>query len=201
LLEGGVILEGIITTINADASVNIAPMGPIVEPSMRQLLLRPYQTATTYANLKRTEQGVFHVTDDVELLAHAAVGNVEPPPEMFAATGVAGFVLAGACRWYALRVSSIDDRQSRTEIVADVVDQGRLRDFFGFNRAKHAVVEAAILATRVDLLPADEILREFQRLAVPVQKTGGEAERAAFAFLHDYVRDKLVPIAGPDMTS
>ena len=34
------------------------------------------------------------------------------------------------------------------------------REFFGFNRAKHAVLEAAILATRVELLPADEILSE-----------------------------------------
>ena len=69
--------------------------------------------------------------------------------------------------------------------MCDVVDQGRLRDFFGFNRGKHAVVEAAILATRTEFLPADEILSQFERLRVLVEKTGGPAEQRAFEFLHD----------------
>jgi hypothetical protein len=62
-----------------------------------------------------------------------------------------------------------------------------LRDFFGFNRAKHAIVEAAILATRTQFLPMDEILCEFRRLSVPVQKTAGPDEFRAFQFLLDYV--------------
>jgi hypothetical protein len=196
-----VILEGIITTINSDGTVNVAPMGPIVDVSMRRLVLRPYQTATTYHNLKRTGQAVFHVTDDVELLARAAVGDVNPLPAMQPCQAVEGSILSDACRWYALRVSSLDDSQPRTEIVADVVDQGRIRDFFGFNRAKHAVVEAAILATRIEILRVDEILREFVRLAVPVQKTGGEAELRAFAFLEDYVRASVRNAGEVDMTS
>jgi len=62
-----------------------------------------------------------------------------------------------------------------------------LRDFFGFNRAKHAVVEAAILATRTDFVPIGEILADFKRLAVLVQKTGGDDEHRAFQFLLDHV--------------
>ena len=96
-------------------------------------------------------------------------------------------ILADACRWYAFRVQSIDDSQPRTEIVADVVDRGRTSDFFGFNRAKHAVVEAAILATRVGLLPREDIEAEFARLAPLVQKTGGEREEQAFEFLREYI--------------
>ena len=182
------ILEGLVTTINADGSVNLSPMGPIVDASMREIVLRPYQTSTTYRNLKRTGQGVLHVTDDVEMLARAAVGRIEPPPPMLPARAVAGWILAGACRWYAFEVRSLDDSQERTTITAEVVDTGRPRDFFGFNRAKHAVVEAAILATRVKFLPAAEIESEFERLALPVQKTAGDAERRAFEFLQDYVR-------------
>ena len=67
------ILEGIVTTISADGTVNISPMGPRVNEPLTRLILRPYQTSTTYQNLKRTGQGVLHVTDDVELLAQAAV--------------------------------------------------------------------------------------------------------------------------------
>ncbi|HUY90856.1 MAG TPA: beta-ribofuranosylaminobenzene 5'-phosphate synthase family protein [Pirellulales bacterium] len=181
------ILEGLITTINADGSVNLSPMGPIVDASMRELVLRPYQTSTTYRNLKRTGQGVLHVTDDVELLARAAIGRVEPPPAMLPAQAIEGWILADVCRWYAFKVRSLDDSEERSTITAEVVDSGRIRDFFGFNRAKHAVLEAAILATRVKFLPAAEIEREFERLAVPVQKTAGDAERRAFEFLSNYV--------------
>jgi hypothetical protein len=181
------ILEGIVTTLNADRSANISPMGPLVAVEMDRLVLRPYQTATTFVNLKRSGEGVFHVTDDVLLLAQAAVGEPEPQPALLRAEAVDGLILADACRWYAFRVRSIDESQPRSQIVADVVDRGRVRDFFGFNRAKHAVVEAAILATRVGLLPRGEIAAEFARLAAPVQKTGGEQELRAFEFLQGYV--------------
>jgi hypothetical protein len=188
--EQRLILEGIVTTRCADGRVNISPMGPLVDPAMRELVLRPFQTSTTYQNLKRTGQGVFHVTDDVWLLAQAAVGTPDPLPELIPAEEVEGSILAGACRWYAFGVRELDDSQERTRIVADVVASGRLRDFFGFNRAKHAVVEAAILATRVGILPIEEIRGELEKLKVLVEKTGGEQEQRAFGFLEDYVRSR-----------
>jgi hypothetical protein len=187
-----VILEGIVTTLNEDGAPNVSPMGPIVDPAMTRLVLRPYQTSTTYRNLKRTGQGVFHVTDDVELLARAAIGLLDPLPELIRIKSVEGVILADACRWYAFRVRKLDDSRERTTIDCEVVNQGRLRDFFGFNRAKHAVVEAAILATRVSLLPAAEIRAEMARLAVPVEKTAGPRERAAFSLLRDYIEQSSV---------
>jgi hypothetical protein len=183
-----VIIEGIVTTINADGSTNISPMGPLVENSMDRLVLRPYNTSTTYANLKRTGQGVFHVTDDVLLLAQSAVGAITPEPQMLDAEAVAGRILADACRWYALQIVDIDDSAERVTMIADVVDRGTIREFFGFNRAKHAVLEAAILATRVEHLPHTEILAELGRLASPVEKTAGPQETAAFEFLQNYIQ-------------
>ena len=185
------LLEGVVTTTNADGTTNISPMGPLVDASFTRLLLRPFQTSTTYTNLKRTRVGILHVTDDVELLAHAAVGVVDPSPRLIPAEAVEGQILADACRWYAFRVEAIEDAHQRTHIPAHVVDQRRQRDFFGFNRAKHAVVEAAILATRVDFLPANDIREQFERLAVVVEKTAGHQERRAFAFLKQYVNRQL----------
>ena len=49
---------------------------------------------------------------------------------------------------------------------------------------------------RVEFLPAEEILAEFARLAVPVQKTGGDAEIRAFGFLQDYVRAATCTVLG-----
>lgn len=194
-LGGRLILEGLMTTLSADGSVNVSPMGPIVDPSMSELVLRPYQTSTTYHNLKRTGQGVFHVTDDVEVIAHAALGQPVPLPPLVPATAVEGQILATACRWYALRVRTLDDSAERTEIVCDVVDRGTLREFFGFNRAKHAVLEAAILATRVAFLPAAEIRAELDRLRSPIQKTGGDAEHRAFQYLCSEVERRIADLS------
>ena len=185
------ILEGLVTTINADGTPNISPMGPLVDAQMRQFVLRPYQTSSTYTNLKRTQQGVLHVTDDVDMLARAAVDQLNPLPRLVKAKKVEGVVIADACRWYEFRVESLDDRQPRTTIACNVVAKGRIRDFFGFNRAKHAVLEAAILATRLDFLPPQEICAEFRRLAVLVDKTAGDQERRAFQFLDEYVAHRL----------
>jgi uncharacterized protein len=186
-----VILEGIVTTVNADGTANISPMGPLVDPQITQFVLRPYTSSRTYQNLKRLGQGVLHVTDDVELLARAAVHQLEPVPKLAKAKKVRGFVLAEACRWYEFEVSSLDDRCERTTIACRVVGKGRIRDFFGFNRAKHAVVEASILATRIPFLPPERILEEFRRLAVLVDKTAGPQERRAFQFLDQYVNQAL----------
>ena len=86
-----------------------------------------------------------------------------------------------------MKVESLNDDDERTLIVARTVAQQCHREFFGFNRAKHAVLEAAILATRVQLLPAEEIVAELRRLRSPVEKTAAAAEREAFDFLQDFI--------------
>jgi len=189
------IVEGIITTTNADGSVNITPLGPRVEAGWQRLILRPFQTSRTFANLVRTRQAVFHISDDVELLAAAAIDRLTSIPTLYPARSLEGHVLADACRWYALSVRSIDDSQPRAEIVADVIDHATQRDFCGFNRAKHAVVEAAILATRTAILPPHEIVAQMAHLAVIVDKTGGDAEHRAFELLRQYVQEALATAA------
>jgi hypothetical protein len=177
------ILEGIVTTIGPGGAINIAPMGPRVDVGMKRLLLRPFNTSTTYQNLRTHGEGVFHVTDDVLLLARTALGVLAPMPPLIPAKKVRGHVLTDACRSYEFRVASIDDREERVNIDVEIVHHETQRDFFGFNRAKHAVLEAAILMTRVHILPVSDIEAEFRKLAVIVQKTGGEQEHAAFDFL------------------
>ncbi len=183
------ILESIVTTRNADGTTNVAPMGPIVDEGITRLLLRPFRSSTTYANLVRTRCGVCHVTDDVLLFAQAAINQIDPWPDLRTAAVIAGDVLTGACRWFEFRVTNIDDASERTEMTAEVVHQGRLRDFFGFNRAKHAVLEAAILATRLHLLPRADVLAQLDALRTPVEKTAGPRELQAFRMLESYIRD------------
>ncbi len=95
------ILEGIVTTLSLEGALNVAPMGPWIDPdlSMAQFVLRPFHTSTTYQNLKARGEGVFHVTDDVLLLAQTAIGaDPFPAPATRAADLIAGKVLSDACR-------------------------------------------------------------------------------------------------------
>jgi hypothetical protein len=186
------ILEGIVTTLNEDGSANVSPMGPRVDRNVSRLVLRPFRTSQTYQNLKRHGSGVFHVIDDVELIARAAVGQLETP-RLVPLDFKDCIRLADCCRWFAFQVTRLDDREERTTIDCSVSKRGVIREFFGFNRAKHAVLEAAILATRIGILPADEIRCEFERLAIPVQKTAGDQERRAFEFLQTHIHLHLNP--------
>jgi hypothetical protein len=187
------ILEGIVTTLSADGQINVAPMGPRLlehdaNGTLTRFLLRPFRTAHTYRNLIALPEGVLHVTDDVLLLARSAIGDLQALPPLRPAEEVRGVVLTDACRYHEFRIVSRDDSTERSALEAVVVATGRQRDFFGLNRAKHAVVEAAILATRVHLLPRQEIEAELARLAVLVEKTGGDQEREALSLLCRHVQ-------------
>ena len=184
------ILEGLVTTLDADGEIHLAPMGPYLEgPEFQQFELRPFATSQTYLNLRRHGEGVLHVTDDVLLLAQAAIGQARVP-SCEPTQSVRGFVLADCCRYFEFRVTTCDESQERVRMTAEVVHAGRKRDFFGFNRAKHAVVEAAIFATRIAILPIEQITAEFQRLRPLIEKTGGKAEIRAFELLDQFVRMK-----------
>jgi len=185
------ILEGIVTTISAEGVVNIAPMGPAVDESMHAFVLRPYRTAKTYENLKQHPEGVFHVTDDVLLLARAAIGGLDQLPEVNPARRVRGFVLKDCCRYYEFRIDRFDEAGERANLHAVVVHSERVRDFFGLNRAKYAIVEAAILATRIHLLPPSELQSELGKFETIVRKTGGTQELEALSFLRGYVSQAL----------
>jgi hypothetical protein len=182
------ILEALVTSLNEDGSLNVAPMGPRVDEGFQRFLLRPFQTSTTYQNLVRHPEGVLHVTDDVLMIARAAIG-LRSIAESRQASQVNGRVILGACRYYEFIVTDIDATDDRVSIVCETVASGLLREFFGFNRAKHAVLEAAILATRIGILPMETIAADLCRLASPVEKTGGPAELEAFRLLVDHVRN------------
>lgn len=185
------ISEGLCTTGNEDGTVNVAPMGPVVDETYTTFLLRPWQGSRTLANLLRTGCAVFHVTDDVELMARAALGDVEPMPALQAAVTIPGFVLKNACRWFELRTETVDANQPRHELRMTVTHRGTIRDCFGFNRAKHAVLEAAILATRLHLLPAEDVRQHLKFLAPAVEKTGGPAEVRAWAVVRAKIESQL----------
>lgn len=183
------ILEGIVTTIDASGGLHLAAMGPDVDEAaarsgrIERLLLKPFATSQTAVHLRRHPEGVFHLTDDVLLLARLVAGRLEAPPPVRPATAVAGHVLVDACQAYEFVIDSADESAERLRLEARVVAAHAGRPFIGFNRAAHAVVEAAIVVTRLHLLGAEEVARQLAALAPLVEKTGGAREREAFTLL------------------
>jgi hypothetical protein len=183
-----VIVETIVTTRDPQGQVNVAPMGVEWEPSAddSRIVLKPFLETATYRNVVATRTAVVNVIDDIRVFARAAISN--PEYATVPATAIAGVVLADCCAWRELAVERIDSTPPRSRIDMTVVHRGTNRDFIGFNRACHAVLEAAIYATRVHMLSREFLESELQRLQVIVDKTAGPREFEAMALVSAFIR-------------
>jgi hypothetical protein len=191
------ILEGIVTTCDAAGRVHLAAMGPQVDDgacyaaAIERLTLLPFDTSQTAANLAVVPEGVFHLVDDVLIFARAVTKTPFLPP-CRPAREVRGWVLDEACMACEFRIETTDASGARVRHEARVVATHTGRPFVGFNRARHAVVEASILVTRLHLLGEAEVRRQMALLAPLVEKTGGIREREAWALIEQRVDDSPV---------
>ena len=180
------IIETILTTMDATGAVNIAPMGVEWDGGDDPPVLKPFLETTTFRNVTATGVAVVNLVDDVRIFARAAISNPDYP--VVPAVAVRGVCLEAACSWRELTVRSMDSTPPRSRVETTIVHRGFRREFIGFNRARHAVLEAAIYATRVHMLDRSFIEAELARLQVIVDKTAGPAEHEAMALLTEYVR-------------
>jgi hypothetical protein len=186
------IIESLITTRDEGGTVNFAPMG--VEWGEDQIVVKPYRETTTFRNLSSSGEAVVNLVDDVSYFVRGALES--PTFPWVPAVVVKGAVLEAACSWREIKVREAETGEPRARFTCEVVHRGFRREFLGYSRARGAVLEATILATRTRLLPMEEILAEFSRLQVIVEKTAGPREREAMAFLADFVRREQEALKG-----
>ncbi len=177
------ITETIVSTLNEQGEPNFAPMGVTIGDG--EILIRPYKESATYRNLLATGAAVVNLTDNARLFAESAISNPQFPA--FPADRIRGLVLKEACSYYECSVIQADTASERASFRCQVVKKEALREFVGFNRARNAIIEATILATRVRFLGVEKILQEYRRFSEIVQKTGGEQETLAMQYLQDYI--------------
>jgi hypothetical protein len=178
------ILETLVTTLDGRGAPNVAPMG--VEWGDERIVLKPYRETATFRNLLEVPEAVVNLVDDVLYYVQSALASPTFPSQP--ARVVRGIVLDAACSWRELRVSTSDTAEPRARFDCAVVHREVRREFVGYNRARGAVLEATILATRTRILPLPEILAEYERLQVIVDKTAGPREREAMALLASFVQ-------------
>lgn len=177
------IRETIVTTQSRDGRVHIAPIGLIEEDG--GFIIAPFHPSTTLDNLRETACAVANYTDDVLVFAGCLTGRRDWPTRP--ATRLAGAVLEQTLAHAELEVVAVTEDAVRPRFRCRVVHEESHRPFRGFNRAQAAVVEAAILTSRLHLLPAEKIEREIAYLQIAIDKTAGPRERQAWAWLMERI--------------
>jgi uncharacterized protein len=190
------VIETVVTTLDPRGEPHFAAMGVVW--GEETIVIRPYASTRTLRYLRERGEAVVNVTDDVLVFARSALTHDRL--EFEPARHVRGAVLRDTCHWREVQVSEIavvpgSGGEARAHVITRVVGRGALRPFAGLCRAKHAVVEASILASRLRFLGLPEILAEIERLQVLVTKTGGPREHEAMAFIRSYLAQRTrVPV-------
>jgi hypothetical protein len=178
------IRETIVTTMGTSGRVHIAPIGLIVEGE--GFVIAPFRPSQTLDNLRENPHAVANYTDDVLVFAGCLTGRRDWPT--VASDKVRVPRLAAALAHAELAVARVTEDPQRPRFHSRVVHRVSHAPFEGLNRAKAAVVEAAILVSRLDLLPRDKIEQEMAYFATAVSKTAGPAEQEAWDWLVERVR-------------
>jgi uncharacterized protein len=180
------IIETIFSTLNETGTPNFAPMG--IEWDETSVIVRPFRTSKTCRNLLSGGYGVANVSDNVLEYVRSALYNEILPS--FPAVTIPGAILADTCSWLELKMVSNGGTEERAELKLHIMHSGRQRDFMGFCRARNAVIEATILATRLSFHGKNKVLDSLNQYMKVVEKTGSEIEKESFQLVCDYVNKR-----------
>jgi len=173
------IREAIICTLQADGRVHLTPLGYRMRGD--EVLLAPFHPSQTLQNLRVQGQAVLNFTDDVRVIAGCLTGRRDWPTVASACVRVPR--LAETLAHWELEVVACRDDPTRPEFTCRIVARQVHAAFTGYNRAQAAVVEAAVLVSRLDWLEPAAVIDEMLRLRVAVDKTAGERELDAWSWL------------------
>jgi uncharacterized protein len=173
------IFETIVTTVSREGAVHIAPMG--VRERQGSIVLAPFRPSTTLDNVLASGCAVVNYSDDVRIFAGSLTGRRDWPT--IPASRVQCVRLASTLAHVELELERIEEDELRPRLLCRPVHEQTHAPFRGFNRAQAAVLEAAILVSRVNMLPWEKIEAEVKYLGIAIEKTAGPAEREAWGWL------------------
>lgn len=173
------IREVVVTTVNSSGDAHLAPLGLIEDGE--GWIIAPFRPSTTLDNLISVPFATANYTDDAMIFAGLVTGRRNWP--LVPATVAPAPRLAAALAHAELSVAQVDNDAERPRFHCKIVHREQHAPFEGFNRARNAVLECAILVTRLHILPREKIEREIAYLAIAIDKTAGPREREAWAWL------------------
>lgn len=177
------IFETIITTRDENGGDHIAPMGIRQEGDF--VVVSPFRPSVTLEQILREKCAVVNYTDDVRIFAGCLTGRYDWPTAPARKVACNRLQAALAHREVVLdRVQ--EDAQRPRLFMRDVLAETHA-PFAGFNRAQAAIIEAAILVSRLNMLPGEKIDREMEYLSIAVEKTAGPRELEAWGWLKERI--------------
>jgi len=177
------IFETVVTTRSAAGVVHIAPMG--VRYVGDEVVLMPFRPSTTLANIEAIGCAVLNLLTDVRVFAGCVTGRRDWPTVPLA--DFDGVRLASALGHVALRLRARQDDPQRPVLRMSRAGEATHAPFRGLNRAQAAVVEGAVLVSRLHMLPAEKIDDEMRYLQIAIDKTADTAELEAWGWLQEAI--------------
>ena len=178
------ILETIITSIDHDGKPHVAPFGVRLENE--NIIISPYKPSHTLENILASKDAVMSNTDDVRVFAGALTGR--QPWTLIPTNQVNGFRLKNCLAHTELQLLRVRDDALRPQLVMQQIISENHAAFKGFNRAQAAVLELAVLVSRLDRLPKAKVESELQYLQIAIDKTAGEIEHEAWSWLIEKIQ-------------
>jgi uncharacterized protein len=189
------IFETVVTTCSPEGAVHIAPMG--VRYVGDQVMLKPFRPSRTLDNVMHTRTAVLNVLTDVRVFAGCVTGRRDwPTLAVDGLEGAAAVRLACAHAHVLLRLVEATEDAQRSTLRLARVREVQHSAFPGFNRAQAAVIEGAVLVSRLHLLPREKIVGEMAYLQIAVDKTAGTPELEAWSWLQDAVAQQAAVALG-----
>ncbi len=179
------ILETIITSVDVTGKPHVTPFGARYEDE--NVVISPFKPSCTLANVLATKCAVMNLTDDVRVFAGALTNRT--CWSLLQAKKIKGFRLVDCLAHVELELLEVRDDATRPQLVMKKVYEENHRPFQGFNRAQAAVIELAVLVSRLHVLPCEKIQTEMQYLQIAIDKTAGEHEQQAWGWLVEKIDD------------
>ncbi len=183
------IYETIIISTGLTGKPHVTPFGVRHESAEEdiRIIISPYKPSATLDNILATKHAVMNLTDDVRVFAGAItnrkIGN------LVQADKIKGFRLFDCLSHVELELVEVRDDAVRPQLVMKKIAEFNHKPFQGFNRAQAAVIELAVLVSRLHMLPREKIQTELQYLQISIDKTAGEREKQAWEWLLEAVEN------------
>ena len=182
----GYVRETLVTTKNADESIKVSPLGVYVDDKI--LKLKPFKPSKSLENILRNESGVINYVDDVRIFA-SCITNKEIQINFKKVSKIDCSRIEKAISHTEFIVKDIKDDSQRPTIICKPINEETHKMFYGFNRAKSAIIELCILASRLGIIEDSKIKKEISYLKIAIEKTAGENELEAWNWLIEYIKN------------
>lgn len=179
------IYETIVSTVDADGVAHVTPFGIRMQDGL--IVISPFKPSKTLENILATGHAVVNLTDDVRVFAGSLADK--PMADLTAATQVNGVRLTEVLAHKELKLVRCEDDDVRPQLYLEIIYEAQHKPFQGFNRAQAAVIELAVLVSRLKRLPLEKICQELDYLTIAIHKTAGPRELEAWGWLIEIVEN------------